>query len=57
MLTVDTNNKFQQQILDIGADIKERAKVNIMKSERNRIRQNATQHIDSETQDAKILAI
>ena len=57
LLTVDTNNKFQQQILDIGADIKERAKVNIMKSERNRIRQNATQHIASETQDAKILAI
>lgn len=57
LLTVDTNNKFQQQILDIGADIKERAKVNIMKSERNRIRQNATQHIASETQDSKILAI
>ena len=31
LLTVDSNNKFQQQILDIGADIKERAKVNIMK--------------------------
>lgn len=57
LLTVDTNNKFQQQILDIGADIKERAKVNILKSERNRIRQNAAQHIASETQDAKNLAI
>ena len=57
LLTVDTNNKFQQQILDIGADIKERAKVNIMKSERNRIRQNAAQHIASETQDSTNLAI
>ena len=57
LLTVDTNNKFQQQILDIGADIKERAKVNIMKSERNRIRQNAAQHISSETQDSTNLAI
>ena len=57
LLTVDTNNKFQQQILDIGADIKERATVNILKSERNRIRQNAAQHIASETQDAKNLAI
>lgn len=57
LLTVDSNNKFQQQILEIGADIKERAKVNILKSERNRIRQNAAQHIASETQEAKNLAI
>lgn len=57
LLTVDKDNKFQQQILDIGAEVKERAKVNIMRSERNRARTNAAQHITSETLESTNLAI
>ena len=52
-----SDGKFEQAIIETGSFARESTKLRLVQSERNRARENASQHIISETQESTNLAI